>query len=88
MRFAEFAIQLTPTKRLAMLKFSLLILVVALSACSKSDKEDKQQVQLQTQANKARMELQDKADALARNPPPELIKAAQEQAAARAQGKQ
>ncbi len=66
----------------------ILALALALSACGKSDKEEKHQVQLQTQANKARMDLQDKADALARNPPPELIKAAQEQAAARAQGKQ
>lgn len=73
-----------------MMKLTLQIvaLTLALSACGKSDQEAKQQAQLQMQADKARMELQDKADALARNPPPELIKAAQEQAAkAQGQGK-
>ena len=71
-----------------MMKLSILIITLALtiSACGKSEKEAKQQVQLQTQANQARMELQEKADALARNPPPEMIKAAQE-AAAKAQAK-
>jgi hypothetical protein len=62
----------------------MITLALALAACSKADKEATQQVQLKQQADKARMELQEKADALARNPPPELIKAAKEQAAAQA----
>ncbi|MDO9225555.1 MAG: hypothetical protein Q8M09_08555 [Pseudomonadota bacterium] len=67
----------------------LTVMAYALAACGKSDKETAQQDQLKMQADKARMELQEKADALARNPPPELIKAAQEQAAAAAKaGKQ
>ncbi len=69
-----------------MMKTTLLLitLALALSACGKSDKEAQQQDQLKMQADKARMELQEKADALARNPPPELVKAAKEQAAAQA----
>jgi hypothetical protein len=62
----------------------LVALVIVVSACGKSDKVEKQQNQLQMQADQARLNLQEKADALARNPPPELIKAAQEQAAAAA----
>jgi hypothetical protein len=63
--------------------FLFVALTLALSACGKAEKE-KQETQLKMQADKARIELQDKADALARNPPPELIKAAKEQAAAEA----
>ncbi len=62
----------------------IISLMLALAACGKTEKEAKQQEQLKMQADKARIDLQDKADALARNPPPELIKAAQEQAAAEA----
>lgn len=63
---------------------TLLTLSLLLSACSKSDQVDKKQAQIQMQADKARLDLQEKADALARHPPPELIRAAREQAAAAA----
>jgi len=64
---------------------SLLALSLFLSACGKSEKEmATQETQLQMQADKARISLQEKADALARNPPPELIEAAKAQAAAEA----
>lgn len=56
------------------------VLLLALAACGKSEKAE-QEAQLKHQAEKARMELQQKADDLARNPPPELLKAAQEAAA-------
>lgn len=59
---------------------SPLIVVLALAACGKNDQE-KQESQLRMQADQARLELQKKADELARNPPPELIQAAKEQAA-------
>jgi hypothetical protein len=60
----------------------LITLALALTACGKTEKEATQQDQLKMQADKARIDLQDKADALARNPPPELIEAAKKQAAA------
>ena len=61
---------------------TLVALILALSACGKAEKEKTaQEAQLKMQADKARIDLQEKADALARNPPPELIKAAREQAA-------
>ena len=63
---------------------ALVTLILALSACDKAEKEkekEAQKAQLKMQADKARIDLQEKADALARNPPPELIKAAREQAA-------
>ena len=64
---------------------ALAALALTLSACGKSEKEmATQETQLQMQADKARISLQEKADALARNPPPELIEAAKEQAAAEA----
>ena len=71
------------------LLIALVALALVVSACGKSDKVEKEQAQLQMQADQARLNLQQKADALARNPPPELIKAAQEQAAAaaKAEGK-
>jgi hypothetical protein len=59
----------------------LIGLAITLSACGKNEKEVNQQAQIQMQADKARLELQQKADALARNPPPELIEAAKAQAA-------
>lgn len=67
-----------------MLKMTLILvgLVMALSGCGKAEQEKiAQESQIKMQADKARMDLQEKANALARNPPPELIKAAQEQAA-------
>lgn len=60
--------------------FIVLGLALFISACGKAEQEQ-QETQLKMQADKARMELQEKADALARNPPPELIQAAKEQAA-------
>ena len=58
-------------------------LVLFSSGCGKSELEKMtaQESQLKMQADKARIDLQEKADALARNPPPELIQAAKEQAA-------
>ena len=66
-----------------MLKLIIAItaLALAVSACGKTEKTT-QETQLQMQADKARISLQEKADALARNPPPELIEAAKAQAAA------
>jgi hypothetical protein len=62
---------------------ALATLALAVSACGKAEKETTtQEAQLQMQADKARLDLQEKADALARNPPPELIEAAKAQAAA------
>jgi len=77
------------SKRLSMFQKQIVLAVLGLSlsmmfsGCGKAEKE-KQEVQLKMQADKARIDLQEKADALARNPPPELIKAAKEQAAAAA----
>lgn len=62
------------------LPLTALSLVFALSACGKQEAEE-QVTQLRMQADQARLELQKKADELARNPPPELIQAAKEQAA-------
>ncbi len=68
-----------------MLKTSLALIALMLfaSGCGNSETENKaaQESQLKMQADKARIDLQEKADALARNPPPELIQAAKEQAA-------
>ena len=61
------------------------LLVFGLTACGKSEKEESQQTQIQMQADKARIDLQEKANALARNPPPELIEAAKAQAAKEAE---
>jgi hypothetical protein len=58
----------------------LTIAVLPLASCGKS-KEQQHQDQVSMQVEKARIELQKNADELARNPPPELIKAAQEAAA-------
>ncbi len=58
----------------------LVMLALALTACGKKEQEE-QQTQLRMQADQARLDLQRKADELARNPPPELIQAAREQAA-------
>jgi hypothetical protein len=66
---------------------TLLLLTLALSACGKKEQEERE-AQLQMQANQARMELQKKADELARNPPPELIEAARKQAEAAAKAGQ
>ena len=72
-----------------MLKISLVIVAFALfaSGCEKQEPEKvtAQESQLKMQADKARIDLQEKADALARNPPPELIQAAKEQAAKEAE---
>lgn len=62
------------------LVITLCSIALLLGACGKPEKE-KQEVQLKMRAEQARMDLQNKADQLARNPPPELIKAAKEQAA-------
>lgn len=59
---------------------AIVLLALALTACGKGEKEE-QESKLRMQADQARMELQRKADDLARNPPPELIHAAKEQAA-------
>lgn len=60
-----------------------LSLSVMLFGCGKTETDQKAQ-QLKMQAEKARLDLQEKANSLARNPPPELIKAAREQASAAA----
>jgi len=58
-------------------------LALAISACGKAEKEDAtQEAKIQMQADKARLDLQEKANALARNPPPELVEAAKAKAPA------
>lgn len=59
---------------------AIVLLALGLTACGKKEQEA-QETQLRMQADQARLELQRKADELARNPPPELIQAAKEQAA-------
>lgn len=59
---------------------AIVLLALGLTACGKKEQEERE-TQLRMQADQARMELQRKADELARNPPPELIQAAKEQAA-------
>lgn len=58
----------------------LIMLALVLAACGKKEQEERE-TQLRMQADQARLDLQKKADELARNPPPELIQAAREQAA-------